>query len=98
MAKKPIEVETLTHDATRKNIPTAEFESLMRDQDKTPIQLAYERRRGEETESALERARAELADACAREQGVLARLRRREADWSAANRLDASSALVFDTA
>jgi len=44
MAKKPIEVETLTHDATRKNIPTAEFESLMRDQDKTPIRLAYERR------------------------------------------------------
>ena len=44
MAKKPIEVENLTHDATRKNIPTAEFESLMRDQDKTPIQLAYERR------------------------------------------------------
>ncbi|MCE2749303.1 MAG: site-specific DNA-methyltransferase [Rhodobacter sp.] len=44
MAKKPIEVETLTHDATRKNIPTAEFESLMREQDKTPIQLAYERR------------------------------------------------------
>lgn len=44
MARKPIEVETLTHDATRKNIPTAEFESLMRDQDKTPIQLAYERR------------------------------------------------------
>ena len=44
MAKKPIEVETLTHDATRKNIPTAEFESLMREQDKTPIQLAYARR------------------------------------------------------
>ena len=44
MAKKPIEVETLTHDATRKNIPTAEFESIMLDQDKTPIQLAYERR------------------------------------------------------
>ena len=44
MAKKPIEVETLTHDATRKNIPTAEFESLMRDQDKRPVQLAYERR------------------------------------------------------
>jgi adenine-specific DNA-methyltransferase len=42
MAKKPIEVETLTHDATRKNIPTAEFESIMREQDKTPIQLAYE--------------------------------------------------------
>ncbi len=44
MAKKPTLVETLTHDATRKNIPTAEFESIMRDQDKTPIQLAYERR------------------------------------------------------
>ncbi|HBT02500.1 MAG TPA: site-specific DNA-methyltransferase [Citreicella sp.] len=44
MAKKPIEVETLTQDATRKNIPTAEFESIMREQDKTPIQLAYERR------------------------------------------------------
>lgn len=42
--KKPIEVEALTHDATRKNIPTAEFESIMREQDKTPIQLAYERR------------------------------------------------------
>jgi adenine-specific DNA-methyltransferase len=44
MAKKPLDVETLTHDATRKNIPTAEFESIMREQDKTPIQLAYERR------------------------------------------------------
>lgn len=44
MAKKPLDVETITHDATRKNIPTAEFESIMREQDKTPIQLAYERR------------------------------------------------------
>ena len=44
MAKKPIEVETLTHDATRRNIPTAEFESIMREQDKTPVRLAYERR------------------------------------------------------
>lgn len=42
--KKPIEVKTITHGATRKNIPTAEFESIMRDQDKTPIRLAYERR------------------------------------------------------
>src|SRR6056297_1946277 len=43
--KKPLEVEALKHDdATRKNIPTAEFESIMREQDKTPIQLAYERR------------------------------------------------------
>jgi len=45
MAKKPIEVEALKHEAaTRKNIPTAEFESVMREADKTPIQLAYERR------------------------------------------------------
>ncbi|GIK82893.1 MAG: site-specific DNA-methyltransferase [Alphaproteobacteria bacterium] len=45
MAKKPIEVEALKHAAaTRKNIPTAEFESVMREADKTPIQLAYERR------------------------------------------------------
>ena len=44
MAKKPLSVETLTHDATRRNIPTAEFESIMREQDKTPVQVAYERR------------------------------------------------------
>lgn len=45
MAKKPIEVEALKHEAaTRKNIPTAEFESVMREADKTPIRLAYERR------------------------------------------------------
>jgi adenine-specific DNA-methyltransferase len=44
MAKKPIEVETLTHQDKRKNIPTAEFESIMREQDKTPVRLAFERR------------------------------------------------------
>ena len=44
MAKKPVEVESLTHDATRKNIPTAEFESLMHEREKTPIQKAYARR------------------------------------------------------
>ena len=45
MAKKLIEVEALKHDAaTRKNVPTAEFESVMPEADKTPIQLAYERR------------------------------------------------------
>lgn len=44
MAKKPISVEALKHDATRINIPTAEFESLMREEDKSPVQLAYERR------------------------------------------------------
>jgi adenine-specific DNA-methyltransferase len=44
-SKKPKSVEALTHaDAKRKNIPTAEFESVMRKDEKTPIQLAYERR------------------------------------------------------
>ncbi|MBN2429392.1 MAG: site-specific DNA-methyltransferase [Deltaproteobacteria bacterium] len=38
-------VESLKHeDATRKNIPTAEHQSIMHDADKTPIQVAYERR------------------------------------------------------
>ncbi|MGQ0444780.1 MAG: hypothetical protein ACT4O2_06570 [Beijerinckiaceae bacterium] len=42
---KPIEVEALKHGAaSRKNIPTAEFESVMREEDKSPIRLAYERR------------------------------------------------------
>jgi len=42
---KTIAVEALKHDAaTRKNIPTAEFESVMREEDKTPVQLAYQRR------------------------------------------------------
>jgi adenine-specific DNA-methyltransferase len=42
---KPIEVTALKHDAaTRRNIPTAEYESVMREEDKTPVQLAYERR------------------------------------------------------
>jgi adenine-specific DNA-methyltransferase len=38
-------VQSYKHDdATRKNIPTVEFESVMRDEDRTPIQLAYARR------------------------------------------------------
>ncbi len=42
-AKK--QVETLTHDeAKRANIPTAEHQSVMRDEDKSPVQVAYERR------------------------------------------------------
>jgi len=42
---RPIEVTALKHDAaTRRNIPTAEFESVMREEDKTPVQLSYERR------------------------------------------------------
>lgn len=38
-------VETITHyDANRKNIPTAEYQSVMEKEDLTPIQVAYERR------------------------------------------------------
>ena len=38
-------VETLTHgDASRKNIPTAEFRSVMDRSDQSPVRVAYERR------------------------------------------------------
>ena len=38
-------VETLTHDeASRRNIPTAEYQSVMRTDEQTPIRVAYERR------------------------------------------------------
>jgi len=38
-------VVTLTHDeASRKNIPTAEFQSVMRTEDQSAIRVAYERR------------------------------------------------------
>ena len=48
MAKKsnsPKTVETIVHDTDkRKNIPTAEFQSVIRDEEQTPIRVAYERR------------------------------------------------------
>src|ERR1051325_9325320 len=51
MAEKPTKPEkkktvaTLTHeDASRKNIPTAEYQSVMRKDEQTPIRVAYERR------------------------------------------------------
>jgi len=38
-------IETLTHEeASRKNIPTAEYQSVMRKDEETPIQIAYKRR------------------------------------------------------
>jgi adenine-specific DNA-methyltransferase len=38
-------VESLKHDdATRKNIPTAEYQSVMAEDEKSPIRVAYERR------------------------------------------------------
>ncbi|WP_343347985.1 site-specific DNA-methyltransferase [Sphingomicrobium sp. XHP0239] len=43
--KKPLTVETLTHDeATRKNAPTAELETFVDAEVKRPIEVAYERR------------------------------------------------------
>src|SRR5438552_18670665 len=48
MAKKPApkkSVETLTHDADkRKNIPTAEFQSVVKEEEQHPVRVAYERR------------------------------------------------------
>jgi adenine-specific DNA-methyltransferase len=51
MAKKtakssaPKDIVTLTHDeASRKNIPTAEYESVMRTDQQSPLRVAYERR------------------------------------------------------
>ncbi len=42
--KKPIDVRTHRHADKRVNIPTAEVEPVMRDEDKSPVRLAYERR------------------------------------------------------
>ncbi|WP_301101132.1 site-specific DNA-methyltransferase [Propionivibrio sp.] len=48
MAKKPnqtLTVETLKHDdATRKNIPTAEYQSVMQKEEQNPVRVAYQRR------------------------------------------------------
>jgi len=42
-AKK--KVETLTHEkASRLNIPTAEFQSVMRTEELSPVRIAYQRR------------------------------------------------------
>ena len=43
--KPPRKVETLTHgEASRKNIPTAEFRSVMGRSEQSPVRVAYERR------------------------------------------------------
>ena len=45
--KTPKTVETLTHDeASRKNIPTAEFQSVMAKEQQQPVRVAYERQPG----------------------------------------------------
>src|SRR6202162_2331768 len=43
--KEKKKIETLTHEkASRKNIPTAEFQSVMEKEDQSPVRVAYERR------------------------------------------------------
>src|SRR5713101_3235720 len=48
MAKKPVTsktVEALKHaEATRKNIPTAEYQSVLQKNEQDPVRVAYERR------------------------------------------------------
>jgi adenine-specific DNA-methyltransferase len=48
MPKKPAsekQIESFIHDdASRRNIPPAEFQTMVRNQEKTPLQKAYERR------------------------------------------------------
>ena len=44
-AKQKKTIETLKHnEASRKNIPTAEYQAVMRKEEQSPIQVAYERR------------------------------------------------------
>ena len=43
--KSKKKIETLTHEeASRKNIPTVEYEAMIAEGDKSPVQVAYERR------------------------------------------------------
>ena len=43
--RKTKKVETLTHgEASRKNIPTAEYQAVMEQDDRSPIQVSYRRR------------------------------------------------------
>ena len=48
MPKKPAsdkQIESFVHDdASRRNIPPAEYQTMLRNQEKTPLQVAYERR------------------------------------------------------
>lgn len=48
MPKKPVsekQIESFSHDdASRRNIPPAEYQTMVQNQEKTPLQVAYERR------------------------------------------------------
>ncbi len=43
-AKKPKTIAAITHEDSRRNIPTAEYQSVMKDEERHPVQVAYERR------------------------------------------------------
>ena len=43
-AKKPKTIAAITHGDSRKNIPTAEYQSVMKSEELHPVQVAYERR------------------------------------------------------
>jgi len=43
-ARKPKTIAAITHENSRRNIPTAEYQSVMKDEERHPVQVAYERR------------------------------------------------------
>ena len=43
-AKKPKTIAAITHEDSRRNIPTAEYQAVMKDEERHPVQVAYERR------------------------------------------------------
>lgn len=45
MAKKatdPKQIETITHEARRTNLPTAEYQSVMKQEEQAPVRVSYE--------------------------------------------------------
>lgn len=77
-----------------------QLERLKSQNSQLAIQLAQERRSIDEVETELDTTKAELSKAKAREQAVLSRMRKREADWAASGGRGGpggESALVVDT-
>ena len=44
MARRPKTIKAITHEGSRKNIPTAEYQAVMKGEERHPVQVAYERR------------------------------------------------------
>ena len=44
MPKRRKTVEAITHNASRKNLPTVEYQTVMKNDERSPVQVAYERR------------------------------------------------------